>query len=111
MKPLKTCSHRASEYEGAKNSDFSRFYLILCGIMWEHILRKKLFCQTVYQNGFSSIDKAVHGAEAALDSNTYLYFRLALRSRAGQVLHPEGIFARIFLLYSNLIARQTLGPV
>jgi len=41
--------------------------------MWHYVrahLRKELFCQTVYQNGFSSTDRAVHGAKALKNSFT-----------------------------------------
>ena len=64
MKPLKTCSHIVLVCEGEKNSGFSRLHLIICGVLWEHILRKELFCQTVYQNDSSSTDRVIHGAEA-----------------------------------------------
>ena len=33
IKPLKTCSHRALRWEGAKNSGFSRLHLTLYGVL------------------------------------------------------------------------------
>jgi hypothetical protein len=65
MKPLKTCSHRALGCEGAKNSGFSPLHLILRGGLEEHILRKKLFFQTIYQNGSNSTNRVVHRAKTA----------------------------------------------
>jgi hypothetical protein len=70
MKLLKICSYRALGCEGAKNSGFFRLHLILRGVLWEHILRKELFCQTVYQNGSSSTDRAVYGAKTPKNSFT-----------------------------------------
>ena len=44
---------------------FTSFYVAFCESTF---LRKELFYQTIYQNGYSSADRAIHGVEASKNS-------------------------------------------
>lgn len=68
---IKSCSHNGYMEGEARNSGFTRLHLALVGPIWGYmrdVLRSftcEAVCQTVYQNGSSSTDGAIHGTKAS----------------------------------------------
>jgi len=105
----------------SQNSGFSRLHLILHDVLWEHILRNELFCQTIYQNGSSSTNKVVHGVEAQKTaslvkwSHARMYFNgLFITENQNffmQLLTGKYIYQRETLNWNDCFEARTLASL